>query len=326
MRRRTFFPLLGGAAAIWPLRAVAQQPGTLKRIAYINPASANAATRSTYDAWLKALTALGWTEGRTITIDQHWAGGDAEKLRQMTAKAVADKADLLVTVGQAAFTARDATKTIPTVAINLEAEPVADGLVQSLARPGGNITGMFLNAPELGVKLLQLLKEIMPELARVGVLSQPVVSDRQLAAVMAASGGLGLTVTHLPFKALADIETSLAAMRAAKAQALLVLPSPLMNQSSAPIAAMAMKAAVPSVSMFRTFSEYGGLLHYGPVLTDIFRRSATLCDRILRGTRPADLAAEQPTKFEMALNLKTAKALGLTIPPLVLAQADEVIE
>ena len=198
MRRRAFLPLLGGAATAWPLRAVAQQPGTLKRIAYIRPASATAAATVNYDVWLKALTALGWTEGRTITIDQYWAEGDAEKLRLLAAKAVADKADLLVTIGPAAFAARDATKTIPIVALSLEIDPVADGLVQSLARPGGNITGVFLNAPELGVKHLQLLQEIVPKLARVGVLSQPVVNDHQLAIVKAASGGLGLTVTHLP--------------------------------------------------------------------------------------------------------------------------------
>ena len=326
MRRRAFLPLLGGAATTWPLRAVAQQPGTLKRIAYLHPLSANAVSQGFLDVWRNALTALGWTEGRTITIDLHWAEGDAQRLRQLTAKAVADKADLLVALGHAVFTARDATKTIPIVALSLETDPVADGLVQSLARPGSNITGVFLNAPELGAKQLQLLKEIVPDLARVGVLSQPVVSDHQLAAVKAASGGLGMTVTHLPFKALADIETSLAAMTAARAQALLVVSSPLLNQLSAQIAAMAMKVAVPSISMFRTFSENGGLMHYGPVLSDMFRRLATPCDRILRGTRPADLAAERPIKFEMALNMKTARALGLTIPPLVLAQADEVIE
>ena len=326
MRRREILSLLGGAATTWPLRAVAQQPGTLKRIAYIHPGFPNAVSRGTYDVWRNALRALGWIEGRTITIDQHWAEGDAQRLRQFVAKAVADKSDLLVTIGPAAFIARDATKTIATVALSLEIDPVADGLVQSLARPGGNITGVFLNAPELGVKHLQLLQEIVPKLARVGVLSHPFVNDHQLAIVKAASGGLGLTVTHLPFKAPTDIETTLAAMTAAKAQALLVLPSPLVNQSSAQIAAMAMKAAVPSVSMFRAFSENGGLMHYGPVLSDMFRLSATLCDRILRGAKPADLAAQQPTKFEMVLNMKTAKALGLTIPPLVLAQADEVIE
>jgi putative tryptophan/tyrosine transport system substrate-binding protein len=326
MRRRDLFGLLGSAAIGWPLGARAQHPASLRRVAYVNPAFANAGSKPNFDAWLAALVGQGWLPGRTIAVEQLWGEGNLERLRQLIAKAVADKVDLLVAIGHAAFPAKEATKTIPIVALSLESDPVADGLVQSLARPGGNITGVFLNAPELSVKHLQLLKEIAPEIVRVGVLSQPAVSDHQLAVVKAQAGNHGAAVTHLPFNGTQDVEAISATIATDKLQALLVLPSPLVNGASPTIAAMALQARIPSISIFRAFSEHGGLVHYGPKLVDMFSRAGLLTDRILRGTKPADLAVEQPVRFEMAINLKSAATLGLTIPPLVLARADEVIE
>jgi putative ABC transport system substrate-binding protein len=240
--------------------------------------------------------------------------------------AVQRKVDLLLTIGQAVFPASEATKTIPIVALNLETDPVAAGLVQSLGRPGGNVTGMFLNAPELGIKQLQILKEVAPELVRVAVLSEPKVSGYQLAAISATSGQLGIAITSLSYRGSKDIEGILASMTAGKLQGLLVLSSPLVNGESPAIADLALRAKVPSISVFRQFCEHGGLIHYGPQLVDLFRRAASTVDQILRGAKPADLPVELPTRFEMVINFKTAKALGLTIPPTLLARADDVLE
>ena len=185
---------------------------------------------------------------------------------------------------------------------------------------------MFLNAPELGIKQLQILREVAPELVRVAVLSEPKVSGYQLAAISATSGQLGIAITSLSYRGPRDVESILASMMAGKLQGLLVLSSPLVNGQSPAIADLAAKAQVPSISVFRAFCEHGGLIHYGPQLVDLFLRAASTVDRILRGAEPRDIPVQQPTKFEFVINLKTAKALGIMMPPTLLARADEVIE
>jgi putative ABC transport system substrate-binding protein len=319
--RRMFIGAIG-AAAIAP--AHAQSPA--RRVAYLHPAIDNPAARTFYEHFKAALAGHGWAEGRTLALDLTWAGGSLDKLEAQAAEAVRRQADALFVIGHAVYTARKATRTVPIIAVNLEGDPVADRLVESLGRPGGNVTGIFLNAPELGIKHLQLLKELAPAAARVAVLSQPGVSDHQLAAVRSAAERFGVTLVHLPFTGPQDIAGHLAAMRAADSQGLLVLPSPLVNGESKAIAAMAMEMRVPSISIFRAFTEYGGLVHYGPRLKDMFERAAFLVDRVLRGARPGELPVEQPTRFELLVNAKTAKALGLEVPASILVRADEVIE
>ena len=323
-RRSTFFMLAGVATAL--LRPRSSRAAELRRIAYLHPAIPNTSAQGFADLFREALLRQGWVEGRTLAIEMHWAHGDINRLQMLAREVVRQQVDAIFAVGHAVHSARAATRDISIVAVNLEADPVADGLAASLSRPGGNVTGVFLNAPEMSLKHLQILKEIAPSIERVAVLSQPRISDYQLKVVQAAAGGLGAVITHLPFNGPQDIEPCFSAMSAANAQGLMVLPSPLVNGESRAIAGLAERARVPSISIFRAFAESGGLIHYGPRLNAMFERTAAIVDRILRGALPGELPVEQPTHFENIINLRTARTLGLVVPPALLVRADELIE
>ena len=309
-----------------PLAAEAQR-GKVPRIGYLGPGTASGASHL-LAAFLDGLRERGWVHGQNIAVEYRSAEGRLERLPDLAAELVRLDVDLIVAIATpGARAAKHATSTVPLVMVGVGA-PVALGYVASLARPGGNITGLSSVSVDLGPKRLELLRETVPGLARVHVLWNPgdparafEVRDTQVAAER-----LGLTVRSVEVRTLADVERGFAAMSKDPADALIVQQDPLTFANRARIAELALRNRLPAISPFREFAEAGGLLTYGANLADIYRRAAYFVDRILKGTRPADLPVEEPTKFELVINLKTAKALRLTIPPSVLLRADRVIE
>ena len=329
VRRREFITLLGGTAAAtaaWPLAARAQQPGKLATIRYLG-----ASTPATQSQWVAAfvqqLRELGWIEGRTVTIEYRWAENRAERYAEIAAEFVQLKVDVIVTLGIAVPAAKRATSDIPIV-FAVHADPVGGGLVESLARPGGNITGLSSQAPELAGKRLELLRAVFPDrrrLAIIGNIGYPAVVH-QFAEVQDAARTLGLDVVDkLEIRKPEDLSVAFAALTG-RAQLLYVCGDSLVNANRIRINTLALGARLPTIHAHRDYIEAGGLLSYGPNLLDLNRRAANYVDKILRGAKPADLPVEQPTKFELVINLTTAKALGLTIPESFLLRADEVIE
>ena len=326
MRRREFVSGLGGAVVAWPLTAAAQTQKKIPRVGYIVSGTPSSA-RQSLEAFRQGLRDLGWVEGQTIALEFRFLEGRAERAPELVAELIRLDLDVLVAAGSAAaLAAKAATRTIPIVMLG--PDPVGLGLVASLARPGGNVTGLSYLIVELCGKRLQLLKELAPGLTRIAVLRNP---NALIDAVMwreteAAARKLEVALQALEVRGADDFEAAFAAAARGNAQALLTLDEPLLVAFRSRIVALAAGSRLPAMYGYREFPDAGGLMSYGPNLVDIVRRAAAYVDKILKGAKPADLAAEQPTKFEMVLNLKTAKALGLTIPPLVLAQADEVIE
>jgi len=326
MRRREFMALLGGAAvAGLPHAARAQKPGKLRTIGFLGV--------STPSAWSRYVTAfegrlneLGWIAGHTVAIDFRWAEGRNERFAEIAAEFVRNNVDVIVTGGGAVLAAKRATSTIPIV-FALANDPVGIGLVASLSRPGGNVTGLSQQATDLAAKRLELLREFVPGVRRVAVLGNAgypalVLEMRE---VQETARKLGLDAALLEVRRAEDIAPAIDAVREG-AQALYVAADALTGSNRAHINALALNARLPTMHGFREYAETGGLLSYGPSISDLFRRSAELVDRILRGAAPAGLPVEQPTKFELVVNLETAKALGIDVPPTLLARADEVIE
>src|SRR5882724_11657847 len=307
--------------------AEAQQAKKVPRIGFLGAAypSTNAAR---IEAFRQGLRALEYVEGKNIIIEWRWAEGKPERLPDLAAELVRFKVDIIVTAGPAATgPAKEATSTIPIV-MSFDNDPVGSGFVASLARPGGNITGLSTLAPEVSGKQLELLKEIVPRLGRVAVIG---TSTRQgtaqsLKEMELAAGAFAIKVQYLNIQSPQDIETSFRAAGKERADALLVLQSPVFNSQRAQIADLALKSRLPATYPRREFVEDGGLMSYGVSISDLDRRAATYVDKILKGAKPADLPVEQPTKFEFIINLKAAKQIGLTIPPNVLARADKVIK
>jgi putative tryptophan/tyrosine transport system substrate-binding protein len=327
IERRQFVAFLGGAIVIWPLAAQGQGNARVRRVAYLNPAFATPISSAVIEAWRSALHDLGWEEGRNITIEYWWAANQPERLRNYAADLAQRNVDLIVAAGPAAQAALAATQTIPIVAVDLETDPVESGLVASVARPGRNLTGQFLDVPQMCAKHLELVREVAPGTSRIAVLGDPVINARQFQAMDTAAQALSVTVERLPLRVIPDdLELALVAITERVLQVLVVLPSPLANQRSDAIAEMVLQARLPSISLFRAFAELGGLIGYGPSLEQMFRRAAGYTDRILRGASPADLPIERPVKFDLVINVRTAKSLGITIPPMLIARADEVIE
>jgi putative ABC transport system substrate-binding protein len=328
MQRRDFLGVLGGAAA-WPLAARAQQTRTVPRIGILMPGPS--VLSASLNAFYQGLHELGYTEGQNIAIERRYGEWKLDRLPELAAELVRLKVDVIVAWSTPpARAAKQATSTIPIVAAVM-ADPVGDELVASLARPGGNVTGTTFLGPELIAKRLGLLKETVPGLSRVAALWHPRAYGEQTMGVVlketeVAARSLGLQLQLVQAFGPDDFDSAFSAMIRERAGALIVLPSPMLFTEHRRIVDLAVKNRLPAMYQAREFVDAGGLMSYGANLDDLFRRSATYVDKILKGAKPADLPVEQPTKFELVINLKTAKALGLTVPPTLLARADEVIE
>jgi putative tryptophan/tyrosine transport system substrate-binding protein len=324
--RRELITLLGGTAAVgWPLATRAQQAGKTYRIGWLQPGPIP-------DPWVKGfrqgLQEFNYVEGKNLIIEYRWGDGSFDRLPAMARELVGLNPDVIISVNTAALLAlQKLTTTIPIVMLGT-ADPVGLGLVRSLARPGANITGMSVMAPELSQKRLELLKEVVPNLDRVTVLSNPGNPAVILALqeTQAAAQALGLTLHSVDVHEPSEIDLALSAIAREPPGALILLIDTMIHSQRVPIVAFAVKHRLPTISPFREFVEAGGLMAYGPQLPDLLRRAVGLIDKILRGERTANLPVQQPTKFELAINLKTANALGIEVPPSLLARADEVIE
>jgi putative ABC transport system substrate-binding protein len=328
MRRREFITLLGAAVVASSAVARAQQSMKVYRIGFLG-SSMTAQTEARYEALLGRLRELGYAVGRNLIIERRFTEGRNERAHALANEFVNLKVDLVVAPGTAAaLAAKAATSTIPIVTV-VVGDPVGARLIARLDRPGGNVTGMSSSASDLPGKELELLKEIVPQLSRVAVLFNPtnpshaaLLKELELAATI-----LRVRLQSYSVRAPNEIESAFAKMaKDHAAEALITLDDPLMSVQSRGIVELAMLQRLPMISTERSYAEDGALLSYGASFSDLFRRAATYVDKILKGAKPADLPVEQPTKFELVINLKTAKALALTVPPALLARADEVIE
>ena len=326
LRRRAFITLLGSAAAAWPLAARVQQLGKLATIGCLVPG-----TPSSHGQWfavfVQRLRELGWIEGRTVAVEYRWAEGRSERFAEIAAEFVQRKVDVIVTASTTGvLAAKQATSVIPIV-FAATGDPVGAGLVASLAQPGGNATGLSLQQTETVGKRLELLREVVPGLGRLAVLANvgnpTVVLD--MGEVQAIARTLGLEVVTLEIRRGEDIVPAFDALNG-RAQALYVVVDPLVGTHQFRINTLVLAARLPTMHTQRQSVEVGGLMSYGANFPDLFRRAADYVDKVLRGAKPADLPVEQPTKFDLVINLTTAKALGLEIPPTLLTRADEVIE
>jgi putative ABC transport system substrate-binding protein len=322
--RRKFLATLGGAAA-WPLAARAQPSGKLTTIGFLGGAT-EPATRIWLAAFVQRLRELGWIEGRTVAIEVRWAEGHFDRFAGIAAEFIRLKVDVIVTAGPPVFAAKQATSVIPIVFATV-ADPLGSGLVASLARPGGNVTGLSLTSPDLAGKRLELLREAVAGLRRLAVMANgdypPAV--RELEEVEAAARPLGIETIPLKIRQAADIAPAFEALQG-RADALYVIGESLTAANQVRISTFALAARLPSMHLNRERIETGGLMSYGPNFPGMYRRAADLVDKILRGAKPADIPVEQPTKFDLAINLTTARALGLKVPESFLLRADELIE
>jgi putative ABC transport system substrate-binding protein len=325
MKRRAFITRLGAIAATWPIAARAQQPSRIWRVGYLSPVPATAAASFTlFAAFRLRLQELGYVEGRNLVLDVRRADGDRARFPGLAAELVSLRPNVIVAVGTPATAAvQKATSSIPIVML-LVADPVASGFVKSLAKPGGNTTGLSYMGPDLGPKLFELLRLVVPGAQRVAVL----VSDNPFHPMMiqdyrALAQTWGLRIVPVKAIAEADLEEAFEKMRAEKCDALLVLAD---TRNSRRMVELASKIRIPAIYQVSDLVRMGGLLSYSPDGVDLMSRGAVYVDRILKGAAPAELPVEQPAKFELRINLKTAKALGLTIPDALLVRADEVIE
>ena len=324
MRRREFITLLAGAAA-WPLEARAQQPIKLPTIGLLG-----ASTPSSWSEWTAAfvqrMQELGWTERRTITIEYRWAEGHRERFAEIASEFARLKVNVIVTVGSAVAAAKQATSTIPIV-FAIAVDPVGTGIVASLAQPGGNATGISVQSAELAGKRLEILREVLPTLRRLAIIADVNYPGAvlEVASAQIAAGNLGVDTNVLEIRRAEDIVPAFGKLGSG-VQALYVCPDALVNANHARINTLALGARLPTMHPFRDFLGAGGLMSYGANNADMFRRAGDFVDKILKGAKPADLPVEQPTKFELVINLTTAKALGLTISESFLQRADQLIE
>jgi len=327
MRRREFITLIGGAAA-WPLTAHAQQPERMRRIGAFAGIEDDAEGQARFAAFLQGLRQLGWTDGRNVRIDYRWGGGNADNIRKYAAELASLAPDVILAAGAAAVgPLLQATRTVPIVFV-IVPDPVGAGFVDSLARPGGNATGFITFEYSISAKWLELLKQIAPGVTRAAVLRDPAISTGigQFGAIEAMAPSLGMEVIPVNVRDAGEIERAVAAFARPSNGGLIVTASALVVVHRDLIIALAARHKLPAVFYERNFVASGGLVSYGPDYLDEFRRAAGYVDRILKGEKPADLPVQAPTKYKLVINLKTARTLGLTMPPSLLSTADEVIE
>src|SRR5262245_2124827 len=329
MRRREFITLLGGAAIGWPVAALGQQGERVRRIGILTTFAADdRASQPRLDAFRQELQQLGWMDGRNVRIDTRWAAGDAERIRRYAAELVALAPDVILAATSPTVAALlQATHTVPIVFVQV-ADPVGSGFVASLAQPGGNATGFTIYEYTIGPKWLELLKEIAPRVTRAGLLRDPgnVGEIGLFGSVRTAAPAMGIDTSPLTLREAGEIERGVAAFAREPNGGLIVLGSATSIVHREQIIALAAQHRLPAVYPDRLFVTTGGLISYGPNRLDQYRRAASYVDRILKGEKPADLPVQSPTKYELAINVKVAKSLGLTAPDTVLARADEVIE
>ena len=323
MRRREVIALVIAAAAAPSLAAREQLP----TIGFLGASSASSGRVRTA-AFLQRLQELNWVEGRTVLIEYRWADGRLNRYAELAAELVRLKVDIIVTAGaQAVIAAKQATSTIPIV-FGVASDPVGTGLVKSLARPGGNVTGMSYEGPDLATKRLELLREVVPALGRLAVMANPESSGAtlELHELQATAPSMGLEILPLRTRRADEIASVFATLKG-RSEALYVCADPLVNTQRSQIIGLALETKLPAMFGERENVDGGGLISYGPSIADLYRRAAEQVDKILRHAAvPADIPVEQPTKFELVINLKTAKALGINVPPTLLARADEVLE
>jgi putative tryptophan/tyrosine transport system substrate-binding protein len=329
VKRREFITMIGGAAATWPLAAHAQ-PVTHYRIGHLAiaaPTDTPPPPPANWDAFVQGLREAGYMEGRNIAFEHRSAHDQPELFPKLALDLARLKVDVIFARGTWALAAaKDATTTIPIVGIDLEVDPVEAALVESIAHPGGNITGLFLDLSELSGKHLQILKEIIPGTSRVAVLGNPDINAAQLRELERVAQLVTLQTRAVELKNPTDLEGAFSTAKNWHADALIVLSNPLSLAYRTQIGDLAAKAGLPTIYLYRAHVNAGGLISYGPDLPDMFRRCGVYAGRILGGTKPADLPIERPARFELVVNLKTAKVLGITIPDAILVRADEVIE
>jgi putative ABC transport system substrate-binding protein len=329
MQRRDFITLLGGAAAAWPLAAMAQQRDRVRRIGVLMAGDENDPVWKTrLSAFTQALAGLGWTDGRNLRMDLRWGGGDVNRIKALAQELVGLQPDIILASSTPATAAlQRETRTIPMVFGNV-GDPVASGLVPRLDRPGGNITGFSAFEASLGGKWLELLSEIAPGLKRAAFMFDPDGGGQSILrpSLETAARSLKVALITAPVHSDVEIEAAITALGREPGGGLVVIPGAFMTAHRAPIILTAARNSVPAVYNLSVYARDGGLLSYGVDQVDTFRGAATYVDRILRGEKPGDLPVQFPTKFPMVVNLKTAKALGLTVPQSILLRADEVIE
>jgi len=324
MRRRSFITLLGGAAA-WPVVARAQQAGKLPTIGFLSGPTVSAAGQWV-TAFKERLRELGWIEGRTVAIEIRWAEGRTERFAEIASEFVRLKVDVIVTAGPPVFAAKQATSVIPIVFATV-ADPLGTGLVASLSKPGGNITGLSLTSPELASKRLELMREVIPNLRRLAIMANAAYPPaiRELNEVEVAAQLLGIETIALKIRQAADIAPTFEVING-RAEGLYVVGESLTNANQVRINSFALADRLPTMNPNRERVEIGGLMSYGPNFPSLYRRAGDFVDRILRGTKPADIPVEQPTKFDLVINLTTAQALRLKLSESFLLRADEVVE
>jgi putative tryptophan/tyrosine transport system substrate-binding protein len=327
MRRREFITFVGSAAVVWPLAASAQQAAQMRRIAVLMNVDSNE-QRENHAVFVQVLQQLGWIDGRTVRIDTRWANGQASEIRKHAAEIVALAPDLIVATGNAGMVPLlQATRTIPIVFANV-ADPVGAGIVETMGRPGGNATGFVQFEYSLSGKWLELLKQIAPSVTRVAVLRDPDIPSGigQFAIIQSVAPPLGVEVSSINIREAGEIQRAVAAFARSPNGGLIITPSALAVAHREIIVSLAAQYRLPAVYYRRWFVDQGGLISYGYDALQQYRNAAGYVDRVLKGAKPADLPVQVPTKYDMVINLKTAKALGLTMPPSLLTSADEVIE
>jgi putative tryptophan/tyrosine transport system substrate-binding protein len=324
MKRRDFITLLGAAAVGWPLAARGQQRGKPARLGYL---SAGSPPDNNFESFLAGMRALGYGEGRDFVIEVRYAARDYSRFPALVEELLSARVDLIIAGGPASRAAPLAAASVPVV-FGFSGDPVDAGIVASFARPGGNATGVSFLSLDLSVKRIDLLKEAKPAMTRVAVLSNPdhAGDASELKATRETADALGLAIEHFEVRTDDGFEPVFAAIAASKCDALLSFPDALTNFNRQKIVAFALRRRLPSIYGWKMYAQAGGLMSYGPVQHDAFARLAVYVDKILKGAKPADLPVEQPTKLEMVVNLKTAKALGLEIPPGLILRSDELIE
>ena len=329
IERRKFIAALGGTAFAWPFAARAQQADRMRRVGVLdNRAADDPEGRARLAVFLQGLQELGWTDGRNVRVDYRWAAADADRYRKYAAELLALAPDVILANGSQSVAALlQTTRAVPIVFVNV-VDPVGAGFVPSLARPGGNATGFTAFEYSMSGKLLELLKEIAPRVIRVAVLRDPTTANGvgQFAAIQGASSSFGMELNPIDVRDASEIERAVAAFARESNGGLIVTASAGAATHSELIIMLAARHRLPAVYPFRYYVTEGGLISYGPDPTDQFRRAAGYVDRILKGEKAADLPVQAPTKYELTINLKTAKTLGLTVPPSLLARADDVIE